>query len=218
MSWLGIHGIDRAAFNPWGIGFCKDNPGAGGPGSILPRGSLLMEFRHRPHVGAPQWLLRYRREEGWSRGLDVRLDHKGVLSLRFWQGKLESRARLPLTLPRADRRLRLTYAWDAPARVARLTVEVVGKGQVFHLSQEAPLAWPMDDVAAMMQGEGRLRVAPQVQFFAFSNVLEPVALGGGVAEGTPVLTPQGNNGARRNAAGSVGRQTQRSGDGIFAPD
>ncbi|MCP5038248.1 MAG: hypothetical protein GY945_11690, partial [Rhodobacteraceae bacterium] len=123
MSWIGLSDLQVAAFDPAGISahspMFSDAPADG----ILAVGTLLIEALFSAQPRMPQRVLRYEHRDGWLRGLSITLTAEGELTLEMRQGDAVSCARLNITVPPIETRLRISYCWNAPGRHAVLTVE-----------------------------------------------------------------------------------------------
>lgn len=194
MSWIAVSDLYNPAFNIRGLGVPRNAPGARGPmhqHEILPRGTLMIEFRANTEPGRPQTLLAYERDFEWQREIRLTLDATGRIALGFRQGKVRSEAAIDLPPPPRDTRIRLTYAWHAPQRAARLTAELVDQGRIYQADAYDPVPLPAADAKAITRNGRATTISKDVEFFAFSNEIEPIGFGSGIADGTPVETTGG---------------------------
>ena len=194
MSWIALSDLSNPAFNLRGIGVPRNAPRARGPmmqHEILPRGSLMIEFRANAEPDKPQSILNFRREYKWLREIRIALDAGGRITLEFLQGRARSQAVIDVTPPPRDTRCRLTYAWHAPQRVARLTVELIDEGRIFQTNAYDPVPIPAVDVKAIMRNGKATTVSKDVEFLAFSDEIEPIGFSNGIVGGTPVETTNG---------------------------
>ncbi len=194
MSWIALTDLSNPAFNIRGIGVPRNTPRARGPmqqHEILPRGTLLVEFRAHAEPDAPQTILAFRRELEWQRELRLTLDAAGHLEIDVRQGRAHSRAVIDMTPPPRDTRIRLTYAWHAPQRVARLTVELIDEGRIFQTNAYDPVPIPAADAKAIVRNGRATGISKDVEFLAFSDAIEPIGFGNGIVGGTPVETTNG---------------------------
>ncbi len=194
MSWIALSDLASPAFNIRGIGVPRNAPQTRGPmirHEILPRGTFLIEFRAEAAPGKPQTVLEYRREAEWLRELRLTLDAAGHISLDIRQGGTRSRGAIAIAPPAPDSRLRLSYAWHAPQRAARLTVEVIGEGRIFQADAWDPVPIPAGDIKAITRNGRATQISKTVEYFAFSDAIEPIGFGNGILAGTPVETTLG---------------------------
>lgn len=194
MSWIAVSDLYNPAFNIRGLGVPRGAPGARGPmhqHEILPRGTLMIEFRANAESGRPQTLVDFRRDFEWPRALRITLDEDGRIALDLRQGRARSGAALDLPPAPRDTRVRLTYAWHAPQRAARLTAELVDQGRIYQANAYDPLPLPAADAKAITRNGRATAISKDVEFFAFSDEIEPIGFGNGIADGTPVETTVG---------------------------
>lgn len=109
------------------------------------------------------------------------------------QGTSHRAAQLTLPVPAREARLRVTYAWDAPARHGGvISVEDLDQETLHQVELPNPLPLPMDDLDALVRGgRGGVQRDAGLRWIALSDRVEPVGLPLGVAAGTPVETPDG---------------------------
>lgn len=213
MSWIAMTDLASPVFNMRGIGESEQNvdaPAAFRPDEILPRGTFLVEFSTPGGVGTVQPVLSYRRHNNWLRELYMNIDAGGALRMRVRQGELQVSAAIDLPVPERESRLRVSYTWDAPGRVGRLTVEMLDNGKLFQKVVANPVPLPAEDARVIIRNGRRSQIAPAVRFLAFSNEVEPVGFGLGVLAGTRVATPEGEVPIERLRLGDA-VMTRRSG-------
>ena len=194
MSWIALTDLSNPAFNIRGIGVPRNMPRARGPmlqHEILPRGTLVIEFRANATPDKPQSILEFQRDFEWLREMRATLDADGRVTVALGQGQAHSQAVIDIpALPR-DTRIRLTYAWHAPQRVARLTVELIDEGRIYQTSGYDPVPVPAADAKAIVRNGRATKISKDVEFLAFSDEIEPIGFGNGIVGGTPVETPTG---------------------------
>lgn len=194
MSWIALTDLHTPLFNIRGIGVPADAPGARPPmqpDEVFPRGTMMMELRFNVDPDTSQVLINYRRRRDWIRELRVVLDGAGQLAMRFRQGRNWSKAAISFPPPARDTRMRVSYSWDAPERAGLLTVEFLDEGRLFQSRVEAPLPLPPEDMRVMVRNGRRTEIAPVLNYLAFSDAIEPVGFGSGIAGETLVDTPDG---------------------------
>lgn len=194
MSWIALTDLASPAFNIRGIGVPRNTPRMRGPmerHEILPRGSMVIEFRANARPGAPQALLDFRRDFEWLREMRVGVEAGGRVTVEIGQGQAQSRAVLDMPPPPREARIRLTYAWHAPQRVSRLTVEMIDEGRIYQANGYDPLPLPAADTKAIVRNGRATTISKSVEFLAFSDEIEPIGFGNGIAGGTPVETTNG---------------------------
>ncbi|MEZ5720733.1 MAG: Hint domain-containing protein [Paracoccaceae bacterium] len=194
MSWIALTDLASPAFNIRGIGVPRNTPRMRGPmerHEILPRGSMVIEFRANARPGEPQALLDFRRDFEWLREMRVGVEAGGRVTVEIGQGQVQSRAVLDMPPPPREARIRLTYAWHAPQRVSRLTVEMIDEGRIYQANGYDPLPLPAADTKAIVRNGRATTISKNVEFLAFSDEIEPIGFGNGIAGGTPVETTNG---------------------------
>jgi hypothetical protein len=87
--------------------------------------------------------------------------------------------------------LRVTYAWDAPARWGRLTLEQPEETRVITLAVENPVPLSLADIRMLMLGGTGQCFAPAMIFAALSDQIEPVGPMPTLLPQTPIATPWG---------------------------
>ncbi len=191
MSWIGSINQNVMAFNPCGIGSKPHSPCTAQKDGILPVGTLMIEAIFVAQSRKPQRLLRYEFTDGWLRHLSLVLSSEGDLLLEMRQGDAVSSARLNISAPPRETRLRITYSWDAPERRAILTVENLDQELLHQTEFSSPLPMPLTDAEAIICNRPATRIGPETRYVAISDQIEPVGLTPGVVKGTPVETPWG---------------------------
>lgn len=194
MSWIALTDRSNPAFNIRGIGVPRNAPRSRGPMEqyeILPRGTMLIEFRANATSGAAQSILKFQRDFEWLREMDVTLDAEGRVTVWVGQGQAHAQAVLDMPPPARDTRIRLTYAWHAPQRAGRLTVELIDEGRIYQTDSYDPIPVPAADVKAIMRNGPATMISKDVEFLAFSDEIEPIGFGNGIVGGTPVETTNG---------------------------
>lgn len=194
MSWIAMTDLAKPAFNIRGLGVPRGMPGARGPmikHEIMPQGTMLLEFRANLEPGRLQPILIFKREYDWLREMRVAVSGDGQVVLEFRQGASRSRAAITAAPIARDARVRLSYAWHAPQRAARLTVELIDEGRLYQTNVYDPLPLPVADVKALMRNGRATTVSRDVDYIAFSDEIEPVGFGSGIVAGTPVETTNG---------------------------
>ncbi|KIC21003.1 Hint domain-containing protein [Leisingera sp. ANG-Vp] len=184
MSWFAVSGGGHSWCDPQAL------VAAGLPDgdSLLVRGSLMLEF-HLPETARPEPLLLYSQEGDWPLRLALQAVPGGGLSFVLEQnGAVLHRTLNPTAVGRTGG-LRLIYAWDAPARQGRLTLERLDGSQMQIAALSAPKPWRLRDLQALAGPLGYL--APIVDYLALSSSLEPAGPVPALLPSTPVATPDG---------------------------
>jgi len=182
MAWIGITDHVSGRFCPRGAN--------AEPGSLVPRGTLVVEARLAPEA-RPQTLLAFQRSHPWPGRFALQALPGGSVVLIEAQGNDTRTAVLPC--PYDDRAdiVRLSYSWDAPAGLGRLAVERTqpGSSHSVELCDARPM--PRDDLRAVMRPRGPREIDRDVIFAALSDSIEPTGPTPGLTAHTPVLTHLG---------------------------
>ncbi len=191
MGWIGQTDLNFAGFDPGGLGPGSNRFSSTDERAILATGSLVIETIFTARARAPQRILRHERRAGWMRALAVALNAEGELSVELQQGDGAFRMRLRMPPPTTQACLRISYCWDAPGRVALLSVENLDQDLIFQTEAPAPLPVPLTDIREIVLNGPATRIGRDTRFVAFSDRVEPVGLALGILAGTPVETPAG---------------------------
>ncbi len=195
MSWIALSDLANPTFNIRGIGAPRNGPCGRVPMAshdLVPRGTFVVEFDVDAQPDKPQTVLQFRRAFEWLRELRLTLDAAGHIALDIRQGGTRSRATICIAPPARGSCLRLSYSWNAPIRVGRLTVEEVRDGRIFQSDIRKPVPIPAADIKAITRNGRATQISKSVRCIAFSNEIEPVGFGNGIVSGTLVETAQGS--------------------------
>ncbi|MBV7407759.1 Hint domain-containing protein [Maritimibacter sp. DP1N21-5] len=192
MSWIGLTDLKRAHFNPAGIGTPKSEAVKEElPNAILAEGTLIVETRFLATEDTPQEVLRFARHREWKRELSLTLHASGKFEVEAVQGRSRIDASLDFPVPHQDTGVRLYYSWNGPQRWARLAIKFIASGE-FHVAYfDDPLPMPVLDAMTIMRNGNKSKTSEDCVFLAVSDKVEPIGLGAGICEGTPVETPSG---------------------------
>ncbi|GGF61592.1 Hint domain-containing protein [Mameliella alba] len=149
---------------------------------LLPRGTLMVEV---PVTGAtrPERLVTLERETPWPGSLSLTALPGEGLALVVTQGTQVVQAVLPLDLDRREGGLRITYAWDSPARRGRVAAERTD-GTLLALRDIAAPPPLLAADAQALDGQG-------LALCALSEAVEPLGPVPTLDAATQVETPQG---------------------------
>ena len=172
---------------------------------LVDRGVFVLDVEQLPDQGAV--LLDYQADVGWPRTLSVYCHPDAGLMILQRQGAAMIRHALPGPLPRGPGAARLTFGFDAPARIWTMQYEVMAGGVPLRASGTNPLPLRRDDLAAIGVGHNtnRHRV---VSWFGVTVGMAPPAQCPWIGPNTPIDTPLGVI-----AAGQL-----RSGDLVMTDD
>lgn len=183
MTWLAISDGRRNRLAPAADARATDD--------LVTAGSVVIETTLTPETGANRNLVVFDRKKDWHRRFSVTIALDGRLRACHRQGGAATHAAIDLPAPDRDMRLRLTWSWDAPARLGLLSVEAVDTGALWQTRIDTPLPWPMEDIAALAGGNGSCRLSPALELLAVSDRPKPVGLAPGFLADTPILTESG---------------------------
>ncbi|MCV2893143.1 Hint domain-containing protein [Lentibacter sp. XHP0401] len=190
MTWLAISDADRQYFS------------APDPQSFLPRGSLVVETRLSPD-DRPQTLLAYRERYPWERSLSLQaIPGGGIVLITSQNGES---AHVALSLEDSERAdlLRITYSWDAPARWGRLAIERPERGSVRTVLALRPRPLWLGDIEAMATSRGLIQLDDDVEFFAFSDTVEPLGPMPSLTANVPLMAQEGYRPVDKLARGDL---------------
>jgi hypothetical protein len=211
MAWIAIADRNDPRFSCSGLGCDAGRAGIAAqrndPQAMLTRGTLLLEARLATD-GRPQTLLEWDHPHPWRRGLSLKAIPGGGMVLILSQGHDVVHAVVPHDAVSGDDSLRITYAWDAPARHAVLAVEKVGTTSLFLTELRDPPPLLLRDIeAATLQPAMRI-MDRDVAFFAVSTRIEPIGPLPTLDARAPLCTNQGYKPLGRVARGDVLRLVQ----------
>lgn len=176
MTWIALADHLEQQFSLTGLGGQYQNrPQAPSiPDALLVRGSLMIETRLSPD-GRPQDLLNYKNNGSWLQSLSVHAIPGGGITLVIAQNDDITHATVHhIGAGRTDV-LRITYAWDAPRRWGRLSVERPDTTHQAHMVEVAntkPL--PLSDLHDLILDVNKRQLAEDIVFVAISDRVEPV--------------------------------------------
>lgn len=203
VSWIGQTDLNFAAFDPAGLRPGANTFALADENAIMPVGTLVVETLFAPRPGRSQVLLHHERYRGWMRSLSLEVDRAGRLAIAVRQGGSRFRARVAIALPPAEATLRVSFAWDAPARRAWVSVENLDADLIHQVEAPAPIPLPLSDIREIVLNGPATRIPAQTRLVAFSDRIEPVGLPLGIVAGTPVMTPSGPRAVERLRLGDM---------------
>lgn len=205
-GWIGVATGQTQRFHAQGLGARPrpDRADAADPCGLMPRGTLTIEFRLSSR-DRPQTLLACTRSDPWRGGLSIRAVPGGGFVLVASQGDDLRHVTLPFRPVDRTDILRLSYSWDAPARLGRLALERPDSEAVYAVRMAAPHPVPRSDMQRIVTEQGARQVDQEVIFLAVSDRVEPVGAMPGLAAAVPVATPDGYRPAGDLARGDTVR-------------
>ncbi|MBC7133586.1 MAG: Hint domain-containing protein [Roseovarius sp.] len=196
MGWIALATRAGGQFRPGGLGSAAPVAPMPPPGTVLPRGTLMIETRPTREPRHQATLLEFARTCPREGRLALRLLAAGEVALVDDAGTEPAadlpRVRLPVRSDDADAGLRITYGWDVPARWGRLTLERPGALGLSSVRMAAPHPIALADLHRAFSDPRRRRMDGQVIFAALSDRIEPVGPMPGLAGHVPVRVPGGH--------------------------
>lgn len=190
MGWIGISDQAGGRFALNGLDAPQAAASPPDPNALLTRGTLMIETRLSSE-GRPQTLLAFSRSHPWSGGLSIQaLPGGGIVLIETQAGDVRH-ATLPYHADDRTDTLRLTYAWDAPARWGRLSLERPEMDRVHSIALPPPHPMPLADLRTLLTDPRQRQMDPDVIFVALSNRIEPIGPMPGLTANVPVCTPSG---------------------------
>jgi len=206
MVWIAIADHTDTQFDALGLGPSGARPEAryeAIPSDLLvPRGSLVIETGLNPHR-RPQPLLMFKQSVVGPLQINLQAIPGGGLTLVVANGDdLQHCAISHAETGRTDL-LRITYAWDAPARSGLISVERTGTSAVSLFPITAPKPILMRDLRALCLGDGNRTFSEDVVYFAVATHFEGLGPAPTLTPNTPIATPRGYQPAGRLRRGDT---------------
>lgn len=170
MGWVGLRDNTTAVYSPAGLGQTTTAPVD--LNGLLPQGTLMVQCAAKPD-GTGQDFLDYRSESPWLTGLSLALNGQGLLVLTQTQGAFRRVFTLPTGIVARAAALLVTFSWDAPARTAVLSVEIVDTGEVISAVMTAPLPLSLRDAVRISTDPAQCILSDQIAFVAIADSLMP---------------------------------------------
>ena len=192
MGWIGLN--DCISPSP-GDSCIETHPAlldfpATGP-DLLTRGALQLEISLAPGESGPCRLLDYSEVHGWERRFTIYLNPDHSISVESVQGSGRSYVRLRGEPGEGTSDLRITYGWDAPARIGLLTVHDLQGGTIRQARFHAPMPLPLRDLHRIICGHPQVRYDGRISHVALADRVVPVGPSPTIAAGAMVLTASG---------------------------
>jgi len=189
MSWVGLRDKQTMHYSPAGLG--QWSTAAVDLNGLLPKGTLMVQCTvQQDESGAT--FLDYRGESPWVTGLSLQLNAQGLLVLTQTQGAFRRVFTLPTGLVSRSASVVITFTWDAPARTAVLSVEIVETGEVISAKMQAPLPLSLRDAVRISTDPAQCAIADSVVFLAIADRIMPHGPLPSLSGQTPLPTPTGD--------------------------
>jgi len=208
MAWIAISDHEEQRFSLSGLGGDAGRARTARekltPDTLLTRGSILLETRLAPE-GRSQTLLSYRRMHPWVSGFSIQSIPNGGIAVVINQGNEVFHTALAHDATGRGDILRITWAWDAPARWGQLGIERVGSDKRFLARVDNPKPLMLADLQVMAMDPMQRHLDPDVTFFAVSEEVEPVGPMPTLTTHVPIATPYGYRAAGQLKRGDLVR-------------
>ncbi len=189
MTWIGVTDRNAAWFSPEG-GASRAAEASWPPGTMMPRGTLVVETR-LPSSERPRTLLSFERSHPWPGAFSLQALPGGNIVLVEAQGADTRTAVLPCPYDDRTDIARLSFAWDAPRRMGRLSIERLGPGGAHTVALPDTRPMLLDDLRDLMLKPQRREMGRDVILAAVSDQVEPVGPMPGLTPHTPIATHLG---------------------------
>lgn len=192
MTWIAISDDESHIFSAGGIG---SRPGIASlidtaSDGLMCRGSLVIETR-LPVTRRPKPLLSFDGAGDWPLHLSLHAVPGGGLILVIDQGGEILHKTIPHSETGRTDILRVTYSWDAFARIGRIALEDTDRSGVVVVPVESPKPLRVDHIAALMQPSRDRYLSPDLLYLALSDAMEPIGPMPGLMPETPIATAMG---------------------------
>jgi hypothetical protein len=188
MSWLGITDLQKGRSDLSGL--IQALQAEGGGDALMLRGTLVIEMLI-PDSRKPEPLLLFSQGGDWPIDLRLQAVPGGGVSLVLQQANSLSHATLNPSGSGRTGQVRLTYAWDSLAGLARLALERADRDRVQIAMLPPPRPWRYQDLKTLVACGPLCQTSKALSYLALSDRLEPVGPMPGLDPETPVATPGG---------------------------
>jgi len=145
--------------------------------------------------------LAFQSDIGWRRRFSVMLESANAVRLTLVQGNAVSTAVLSSAEFVAGARIRVSYTWDAPARSAHMTVQMLDRFSIHQAYMPNPLPLPLADLREIVSIGRATVVDDAISCIAIADHLAPICLNSGLMRGNLVRTTDGYRPVERLALG-----------------
>ena len=192
MGWIAVSAPETQHFRTAGLDASAGAPALVGDheDDLMVRGTLVFETR-LPNAQRPRILLQFERGGAWPFHLSLQAIPGGGLILIVNQGGSVLHQVLNVADTGRIDTLRLSYAWDAPARAGWLALEHDEREYAHLIEVEAPCPLRIGDLRMLFRDGPHRFAAPELVYFALSSEIEPVGPMPSLHPETPIATPDG---------------------------
>jgi hypothetical protein len=180
MSWVGLRDATDG-------GLCLPEPVLQ---TVLPQGTLAIDFRHHPS-DRPVNILRHARRDPVAAVVTLRSDPDGTLSLLLRQGDHDALHCLPLPPLLPSEPVSVHYLWDSLRGTGAFAAHLPERGltELCEIAQPLPLTW--QDAALILTDRAGCRTAPGFCHAAIADHLATIGPQPGIDGAGLVETPDG---------------------------
>lgn len=170
MSWIGLRDRHESLLAPDGL----DRPNGALPDldAVLPCGTLQLECRYE-RMPVDQTLFDLCETNPWPSAMSLHFDVAGNLHFTHRLADQSIQAFLPTQLTSPAKNLALSYAWDAPARQAVLSLFDPNMGQIWQTQISNPMPVSLRDIARILDHASAVALSADVRWVGVSDQIEP---------------------------------------------
>lgn len=206
MSWVFVSDLTRQApkAEPTAgrMNGTSQNPNNGVVnGGLLAKGSVLAEFDMGADGHVPTRLVHFETDQDWVRRFSIYLNADHSVSVETQQGLARSYVRLGDWMRKPTERARLTYSWDAPARIGLLSIECLDSGTINQNLFETPVPLPLFDAEQICAAGPSTQLDARLASLAISDEIEAIGPAPSIAGDTLVETAKGQRQINRLETG-----------------
>lgn len=175
------------------------SPGFSQAGDLLVCGSIVVEFTTPLSNVSPEKLLFFETTNSWTRKVEITILNRCEIRIHLVQGVSASISSLVVPFDLSDTSIRLTYAWNGPAKNGIISVENLDTGVNYYNEFTDPIPMPLGDINTLVTTpEFRSK---HVTLVAASDQMESAGLTPGIGSGTVVQTRDGQVNIERLSLG-----------------
>lgn len=208
MSWIGINPFPpgfaarrarpNMAFDP-----SKKSGNIPDSDTLLVRGTVMLETEIPIEKDGPLSLLAFQSDSGWARRFSVALDRDRTIRLQVVQGHSVTSAALSSPDFNAGAKIRVSYTWDAPNRVAHFTIQSLDRLSIHQAKIVNPIPLPLADLREIVSIGPATFVEEGIVCLAVADHVAPVCLSSGLMRGTQIGTADGFRPVQNLALGDL---------------
>ncbi len=190
MTWIGLRDAETARFDPMGLGVDLPDGVVPDPDTLLPRGTLICEFRH-DRGQTRRNLLRFATRSPWTSSLSICIDPDGSLILMQAQSNRHLSCTLHTDLSDAIETAIVSFSWDGPGRLGIFSLWVPDRGALFQTTLTGPIPLSLRDAGRIVGDPVLCPVDERMTWVGLSDRIEPAGPTPGLSASALVDTPHG---------------------------